>query len=187
MWHKSLPSTAWTAILWETSPNLPPTRQEHFLGQADTTANPLEDVVHLGLFRRNLGKRERNYDAGEGLARPKFRIHLCPIETPHKAFNSAFQVFSVKEEQWDSSSQMEGGATPRSSPHGRCCTNGDSDCCREMLWGRKSEHTKLKYFKVFLANKGWNTLKAWGNSKQYFLELFVERSRMISHPLPASG
>lgn len=75
------------------------------------------------------GTRERNCDAGEGLAWPKFRIHLCPIEILHKALNSAFQV-SVKEEQWDSSSQMEGDAAARSSPRGRCCTN---DCYREVL------------------------------------------------------
>lgn len=46
----------------------------------------------------------------------------------------------------DSSSQMEGDATARSSPCDIFCTNGDNDCYREVL--------KLKSFKTFLANEG---------------------------------
>lgn len=76
------------------------------------------------------GTRERNSDAGEGLVRPKFRIHLCPIGTLHKAFNSAFQVFSVKDEQ---DGFFLTNARARSSPRGRCCTNEDNDCYREVL------------------------------------------------------
>lgn len=50
------------------------------------------------------GTREKNDDAGKGLGRPKLRIHLCPSETVHKPFNSAFPVF-VKWEQCDSLSK----------------------------------------------------------------------------------
>ena len=119
-------------MIWETFADLTHPASSIF-GAKQKWLHTLRMMLSIWAYlAETFGTRERNYDAGEGLGRPKFRIHLCPFETLHKPFNSAFQVF-VKWEQCDSPSQMEGDTTARTSPRGRCCTNGDNDYYREVL------------------------------------------------------
>lgn len=173
MWHKSLPSTTWAVL-----GNLPqPGRSISWAKQKQL--HILRVMLPIWAYlAETFGTRERNCDAGEGLVRPQFRIHLWPIETLHKAFNSAFQVFSVKEEQWDSSSQME----MQQPGHHHM-----ADAAQMGTMIATGKCFKLRSFKTFLPNEGWDTLKTWGNLMQYPLELSVERGRTVSHPLPSSG
>ena len=133
MWHKSLPSTARTAIIWETFANLMRPASSIFWAK-QKWFHTLRMMLSIWAYlAETSGTRERNHDGSEDTGRLKFRIHLCPFETLHKSWNSAFQVFSVKWEQCGSTSQMEGDATARTSSSGSCCTNGDNDYYREVL------------------------------------------------------
>lgn len=133
MWCKSLPSNAWTAMIWETFANLTQPASSIFWAK-QKWLHTLRMMSSIWAYlAETFGTRERNHDAGEGLGSPKFRIQLCPFETLHKPSNSAFQVFSVKREQCNSPSPTEGDATARTSSSGRCCTNGDNDYYREVL------------------------------------------------------
>lgn len=55
MWHKSLPALHGQQSFGKSSPS----RQEHFLGQAEATAHCQDDAAHLGWFSRNLWNKAK--------------------------------------------------------------------------------------------------------------------------------